>query len=92
MKLADDIREFAYREYIKPARDQSLHEVTIRTGDVHDKMGLSGRLPAVCGAIGTGVFEKKYRVTITKRRGVTNGANVFFTLLLINDQRSSIIK
>ena len=81
MKQADEIREFAYREYIKPARDKSLLEFTIRAGDVHDKMGLINRLPAVCGAIGTRIFERKYGVRLLYRRGVTNGADVYFIFI-----------
>lgn len=85
MSQADAIRETAYREYIKPARERSLREVTIRAGDVHDKMGLADRMPAVCGALGTKIFERKYRVKRTNRQGVTNGPNVYFTFLLISD-------
>jgi len=32
MRLSDNIREFAYREYIEPSRQKGLNEVTIRSG------------------------------------------------------------
>jgi hypothetical protein len=82
MKQADEIREFVYREYIKPARERSQPKITIRAGDVHDKIGLSGRLPTVCSAIGTKIFERKFGVKCIDRKGVTNGADVYFIFLM----------
>jgi hypothetical protein len=82
MSQADKIREFAYREYIKPARDKSHQEVTIRAGDVHKKMGLVDRMPAVTSAIGSVIFQKKYHIRLINREGPTNGANVYFTFLI----------
>lgn len=86
MSRADEIREFVYREYIEPARKKGLTEVTIRAGDVHDRMGLVDRMPAVIGAIGTKIFERDYQVKGVRREGVANGPNVFFTILLTNKQ------
>ncbi|MHA1267305.1 MAG: hypothetical protein ACTSRS_18855 [Candidatus Helarchaeota archaeon] len=53
--------------------------VTIRAGDVHEKMNLVDRMPAVCGAIGTNKFKNEYNVKLINRRGPTQGAIVFFT-------------
>jgi 5-methylcytosine-specific restriction protein B len=79
MSLSDDIRKFAYEEYIEPARKKGLSEVTIRSGDLHNKMGLKNRMPAVCGALGTDSFKTQYSVKLIRRSPVTNGANVYFT-------------
>jgi len=79
MSQADEIREFANQEFIRPAREALSKAVTIRAGDVHDMMGLTDKMPAVCSAIGSNIFEKKYRVHRIDRRGPTSGANVFFT-------------
>lgn len=73
--LADEIRRFVFREYIEPARLRGEHEVTIRAGDVHDRMGLVSRMPAVCGAIGADKFQDEYRVRLINRKGPNNGAN-----------------
>jgi hypothetical protein len=35
MALADEIRDFAYKRYIQPARQRGERQVTIRAGDVH---------------------------------------------------------
>ncbi len=78
MRLSDNIREFAYREYIEPSRQKGLSEVTIRSGDLHNKMGLKNSFPAVCGALGAHIFENRYRIKLIRRSPITNGANVYF--------------
>jgi 5-methylcytosine-specific restriction protein B len=82
---ADEIREFVYKEYIEPARKQSKKIIAIRAGDVHDKMGFSNRMPAVCGALGTNKFENKYHVKCIKKEGPSNGANALFTYDILSD-------
>jgi len=79
MSQADEIREYANKHYIEPARAEGRREVTIRAGDVHNRMGLVDDMPAVCSAIGSLIFRKKYHVRLINREGPTNGANVFFT-------------
>ena len=77
--LGDNIRDFVFKEYIEPARRQRRTTVIIRAGDVHDKMGLSKRMPAVCGAIGTNKFEKTYGIRLINREGPMHRADVLFT-------------
>ncbi len=77
--LADEIREYVFRTYIEPARKQGARKVTIQAGDVHKKMGLSKRMPAVCGAIGTIKFQETYKASLMDRKGPTQGARVYFT-------------
>lgn len=77
--LADKIREFAYREYIEPARAEGRRTVTIRAGDVHTAMGLSARFAAVCAALGTNLFQDTYHIRCISKTGPLNGANCFFT-------------
>lgn len=79
MSLADKIRKEAFELYIKPARELGKKIITIRAGYLHNRMGLKNRLPAVCGALGTEIFQRQYNVTLIKRQGATNGANVYFT-------------
>jgi hypothetical protein len=87
MSLANKIREFINKEYLIPAREKGLTEVTIRAGDVHDKMGLVNRMPAVIGAIETNIFKRKYQIKGMQRKGIANGPNVNFTLLLTNTDK-----
>lgn len=77
-KMADQIREYAFDNYIKPARDAGQSEVTIRAGDVHDAMNLNSRMPAVCGALGTNKFEQEYGVKRLGRSGPGQGATAMF--------------
>jgi 5-methylcytosine-specific restriction protein B len=78
-KLADQIRNFAYQRYIKPARDAGQSQVTIRAGDVHTNMGLSSRMPAVCGALGTKLFEYECRIKRIRTDGPSQGASTTYT-------------
>jgi hypothetical protein len=77
MKLADDIRTFAYEKYISPAIAAGKAAIVIRTGDVHSDMGLQSRMPSVCGALESLAFSHKYALELTARRGPSKGANVF---------------
>lgn len=82
MKPSDRIREFAFQEFIKPARERGEGTVTIRAGDVHSLMGLSDRIPAGYSALGTNKFQETYQVRLIDRRGPTNASNAFSTFEL----------
>jgi hypothetical protein len=76
--LAQRIRQFAFHNYIAPMRDAPGAEVRIRSGDVHKGMGLSGRMPAVCGALDSMIFRREYGLELARRTGPPQGANVEF--------------
>jgi hypothetical protein len=82
MGLADDIRDFAYEKYIKPARQEGVNILTIRAGDIHEEMGLKGKLPSVCGSLGTKKFLNQHNLTMENREGPSCGADVFFTYMI----------
>jgi len=79
MALADEVRDFVYERYIKPAREKGVKTLTLRAGDVHDAMGLKGKMPTVCGALGASKFLKQHNLRLAKREGPSCGANVYFT-------------
>lgn len=79
MSRADDIRNFAFKNFIEPARKQGIRTVTIRAGDVHKDMGLYDRMPAVCSALGSMKFENQFDVKRLKMEGPLHGANALFT-------------
>jgi len=64
-----------FKEFIEHARKQSNKTAVIRAGDVHSKMDLSDRMPAVCAALGSEKFEKQYNIKRTKLEGPIHGAN-----------------
>lgn len=82
MTLANEIREFVYETYISPAREREDSQVTIRAGEVHKRMGLSSRMPAVCSALGAEKFENLYGIKLIDRKGPHLGSNMFFTFQL----------
>jgi len=77
--LADRIREFANENYIEPAREGGAREVSIRAGDIHRDMGLHGRLPVVCSALGSNKFLYEADVARVAVDGPLNGANCVLT-------------
>ena len=78
MSLADKIESFAYQAYIRPALAADRAQITIRAGDVHAKMGLQSRMPAVCGALGSKIFENQLGLELLRRTGPPQGANTTF--------------
>jgi hypothetical protein len=78
MSLADRIRSFAYQKYIRPALAAGRDEVTIRAGDVHADMGLQSRMPSVCTALESNIFQNQFGLDLVGRTGPARGANVFF--------------
>jgi len=79
MSLADEVRDFVYERYIKPAREKGVKTVTLRAGEVHDAMGLKGKIPTVCSALGSNKFLKQHNLRLAKREGPSCGVNVCFT-------------
>ena len=69
MTQADMIRQFAFEEWIEPARRSGKTTVSIRAGDLHKAMGLVDRLPAVCSALGTIKFLEMANVKLEDRIG-----------------------
>lgn len=65
MGLNEQIREYVCENYIKPARQRGETEIRIRAGDVHSKMGLISRIPAVCSALKS-KMEQRCEVEILK--------------------------
>lgn len=54
MGLADDIRFFIVENYLKPAIEKDLKEISLVSGEVHSAMGLRSRMPSVCSALRSG--------------------------------------
>lgn len=51
MVLANEIRKLVCAHYIKPARERGDAQITIVSGNIHARMGLVSRMPAVCNAL-----------------------------------------
>ena len=57
MSLADAIRQFVFDEYVEPARRDLLEHLQVRADNDTVGWGLASRMPAVCAALGSKVFE-----------------------------------
>lgn len=51
MELFDEIRAFIIENYFKPAKARGEKSLIIVSGEVHTKMNLCSRMPAVCNAL-----------------------------------------
>jgi len=78
MTFSDDVRAHCSARYVEPARQRGDSVVSIRAGDVHEELGYRNRLPLVCAALGTDVFQEMCRVERIAIDGPANGANAVF--------------
>lgn len=84
MSHSDSVREYVGAHFVEPARYRGDTEVTIRSGDVHEALGFKNRLPLVCSALGTQVFEDQYRLKRLSIEGPLNGSSTVFRFKLLS--------
>lgn len=58
LSAADDIRAYAIRHYVAPARAAGNEEAAIRLGEIRTKMQLAGPLQSVRSALGSKLFQE----------------------------------
>src|SRR5271154_407378 len=78
-KMADDIRTYSRKKYVVPARNQKLRRFSIRAGDVVRALKLYGRVPAVCSALGRGIFLKQNGLRLVESTGPSSGQSTTVT-------------
>lgn len=79
---ADEIREYAIKHYIQPARNRGDTQVTICAGDIHKRMEFtSSRMQAVLGALGAIKFRKDQNLQLISRTG--DWTNTLFTFKIL---------
>ena len=69
---ADSIREYAGR-ILEQARRVGQVSVTIQAGDIVREMHLLNRTPAVCSALASLQFQRRYRAKLIHREGPPSG-------------------
>ena len=78
--LSDQVRDYVYRNYIVPARENKTASVTVTAGDVHQALKFdSRRMSLVCAALNTAKFERQYGVRLLQRSGSGHGPTATFT-------------
>ena len=66
MKLAEQIRRFVSENYFQPARACGDKEVVLISGEVHNRMGLKQRLPAVCSVLRGNELQNSFGVSLIR--------------------------
>lgn len=83
MKPADEARKYCDDNYVKPARAKGEKIISIRAGDVHKALGFTNRIPSVCGAIGTKLFEKECNLQLIRIEGPAQSTTTTFIFELL---------
>ena len=83
MSYSDTVRQHCLVHFVEPARARGDETVTIRAGDVHMALAFKKRMPLVCSALGSNLFENQYHVERVGVEGPLNGANATFTFRLL---------
>ena len=78
MSYSDDVRHYCIENIVKPARNNNISEIAIRSGDVHRELNYSDRMPLICSALGSLKFEKEANIQRLSITGPSNGANTIF--------------
>jgi hypothetical protein len=74
MNPADQVRDYAYRSYVMPARAKKALTVSFSAGPIHKALRFQDLMPCVCGAIDTRKFETQHNVKLAARTGPKHGA------------------
>ena len=82
MRPSDQIRNHIIEYHVKPAQNKRAKELTLRAGDIHNELGYSDRMPAVCSVLGSNRLEREAGIRRLRREGPHNGANVYFVYSL----------
>lgn len=78
--LAEEVRHHVNVALVEPARKAGRTQVSVVAGDVHKDLRLKNRMPAVCAAIDTSIFQQQYRVIVGKRIGPRQGSTATWIL------------
>jgi hypothetical protein len=89
--LADRIRQQVNETCLKPAKKAGRHEFSVRAGDIHRDLGLENRMPAVCGALDTQIFQDQFDVILSKRSGPPQGSNVTWLFAMKSGARGNSV-
>ena len=89
MTQADRIRRYALAHHVDPERSAGRAELTIRAGDVCRAMGLHGRVPNICSALGSRAFLDMAGLRLLDRTGPRQSTTTTFRYALV-EQRTDV--
>ena len=84
------IRMCAFNYYIAPARERGDSSVSIRVGELHDKMGLENAYSNVSQALGGKKLQDLASVSISGTDGPNESSTTIFTFNLEKDMSSKL--
>jgi hypothetical protein len=89
--LSSQVRDYARRHYIDPARRHREAVVQIVAGDVHKALRLSNRVPVVCNALSSNRFLEENQIALESHEGPPSGlsATVRFTYRLLREKEAA---
>jgi hypothetical protein len=79
---SDEVRKYAYENYIRPAQERGERVVGIRAGDVHTALRFKNRLPLICTALGAMKFRQKYGLVLRGIEGPGQSTTTTFVFEL----------
>jgi hypothetical protein len=83
VKPTDQVRDYAYRTYIKPARDRGQEIVRIRCGDVHNALGFVSQYSLVSAALGAKKFRHQHAMELVETEGPFFSPELIYTFRLL---------
>ena len=81
---ADRIRRRVEADHVAPARRSGAGSVTVRAGDVARDLRLADRIPAICGALESNLFQARAGVRLTERRGPRQSTTTEFVFAILD--------
>ncbi len=94
MSQADKIRVFIKKNYIDPAREKGKDEITIKAGEVNNRMVNKGllptsRVPNVNNALGGKKLEKRCNINLKNREGPPQSTTTEYTYEIMGTSKSN---
>ena len=78
MSAADKIRNYAYKHFIRPAKERGDISVKISARDVHEGLSMTSQFPNVCQALSGKKFYLKYHLSIPEVIGPNPSSTTHF--------------
>ena len=63
---AEEVRQYVFENYIKPAKARGTKELTIVSGELHDRMRLKSRIPLICEVLRGQKLQDAYNVSLLR--------------------------
>jgi hypothetical protein len=84
MDAADQVRDFAYRTYIQPARKTGQEIVRIRCGDIHGALEGTGEYLLVCNSLLAKKFRHEHKLELVGTEGSLLSLTLVITFRLLS--------